>query len=169
MRSALFRLAYRFKRHNVLNYYDEFTKSQWYEYEDLVNKANSQLRKIINFAYEYVPYYKSLFDSLGISPKDVISIKDLQYIPILTKDIIKKSFESFIPKNINFLKFINDSTGVPLKYRMSLEDYERGIALLYRGWGYAGYELGDKVAVMAGSSLIPKFKTDFIKKRLIFS
>jgi len=169
MSQILFRGAYRFKRPNVLVYYDTFMKRQWLKYEELIKEANGQLRKIIDYAYSYVPYYKNLFNDLNISPKDINSIEDLQKLPILTKDIIKNNFESFTPENISSLKFINDSTGgstgVPLKYRMSLEDYERGIALLYRGWSYAGYKLGDKVAVIAGSSLIPNIKVDF-KKRI---
>jgi phenylacetate-CoA ligase len=134
----------------------------------LVKEANKQLKNIINYAYNYVPYYTKLFDGLGISPKDINSIEELQKLPILTKEVIKKNFEDFIPKNINSLRFINDSTGgstgIPLKYRMSLEDYERGPALLYRGWSTACYKLGDKVAVIAGSSLIPNVKTDFTFK-----
>ncbi|MEM3438047.1 MAG: hypothetical protein QXP55_05945, partial [Nitrososphaerales archaeon] len=51
------------------------------------------------------------------------------------------------------------------KYRLSTEDYERGIALLYRGWSYAGYELGDKVSIIGGTSLVPDLKFSF-KRRL---
>jgi phenylacetate-CoA ligase len=47
---------------------------------------------------------------------------------------------------------------------MSLEDYERGIALLYRGWSMAGYRLGDKLAILGGTSLIPDSKTDIEKR-----
>ena len=172
MHHLLFKLAYKFKRPNVLTYYDEFMKSQWFKYEELVKEANKQLKNIVSYAYNYVPYYTKLFDTLKISPEDINSTEDLQKLPILTKDIIRKNSEDFVPKNIKALKFVNSSTsgstGAPLKYRMSFEDYERGTALLYRGWSYAGYKLGDKVAVIAGSSLIPNVKADFTRKMFDF-
>ena len=45
------------------------------------------------------------------------------------------------------------STGTPMKYLVSQRDRMLGGALLYRGWGYAGYELGDRMVFLAGMSL----------------
>ena len=39
------------------------------------------------------------------------------------------------------------------QYRLSKHDRFLGGALLYRGWGYGGYNLGDKTVFLAGSSL----------------
>ncbi len=160
---------YILKRLHVLKYYEDFQETQWLSYSILKNQQEMQLRKLVHFAYQNVPYYTKLFDKLKLKPSDINTIKDLENLPVLTKEIIKKNWEDFIPINLNKYGYINNSTGGstgnPLKYRMSLEDYERGIALLYRGWGYAGYKLGNKVAVIAGSSLIPitssKIKREF--------
>jgi len=40
-----------------------------------------------------------------------------------------------------------------MQYRLSKHDRFLGGALLYRGWGYGGFELGDKMVLLAGSSL----------------
>lgn len=40
-----------------------------------------------------------------------------------------------------------------MQYRLSKHDRFLGGALLYRGWGYGGYELGDRMVFLAGSSL----------------
>lgn len=164
----LFALGYLLKRPRVIRYYNEFLKTQFLSYEDLKAMQEEQLRKMIHFACENVPYYTKLFEELRLKPGDINTIKDLEKLPILTKAIIKKNWQDFIPRNIGKLRYINGSTGgstgAPLKYRMSLEDYERGVALLYRGWGYAGYKLGDKMAVIAGSSLIPTTKSETKKK-----
>jgi phenylacetate-CoA ligase len=40
-----------------------------------------------------------------------------------------------------------------MKYRLSSHDRFLGGALLYRGWGFGGYDLGDKMVFLAGSSL----------------
>mgnify|MGYP001124259844 CR=1 FL=1 len=126
------------------------------------------MRELIKFANENVLYYTKLFNQLGIEPSNIIAIKDLEKLPILTKQTIKENWQDFIPKNINKLKYVSGSTGgstgEPLKYRMSADDYERGSALLYRGLGYGGYNLGNKVAIIAGSSLIPTAKSETKKK-----
>ncbi|MEA2015262.1 MAG: phenylacetate--CoA ligase family protein, partial [Actinomycetota bacterium] len=168
MHRNLFTLGYLLKRPEVIRYYNEFLRTQFLSYEDLKAMQEEQLKKIIHFAYENVPYYTKLFEKLGLKPNDINVIKDLERLPILTKMIIKKNWQDFIPRNIGKYRYVNGSTGgstgEPLKYRMSLEDYERGTALLYRGFGYAGYKLGDKVAVIAGSSLIPTTRSETKKK-----
>ena len=164
----IFRLAYRMKRPRVLRYYDEFQKTQWLPFEELQERQIEQLRKLITYVYKNIPYYTRVFNELGLKPSGISSIQDLEKLPILTKQTIKQNWQDFLPRTSKGLQYINSSTGgstgEPLKYRMSVEDYERGVALLYRGWGYAGYKLGDKVAIIAGSSLIPTTRSEFYKK-----
>ena len=164
----IFKTSYFLRRPNVICYYDNLQKTQWQSLEWLKSQQEKQLRKLISFAYKNVPYYIKLFNQLGIKPQDISVIKDLEKLPILTKQSIKQKWQDFIPANLNKLKYLNGSTGgstgVPLKYRMSAEDYERGSALLYRGLGYGGYKLGDKLAVIGGSSLMPTTKSELRKK-----
>ncbi len=164
----LFIVGYNIKRPDVLRSYSNLTKDQWLPFENKKKKQEEQLSKLIQFSYNNVPYYNKMFDKLKIKVNDIKTIEDLNKLPILTKKIIKSNWQDFIPKNINAMKYINGSTGGStgntLQYRMSRKDYEIGISLLYRGWGYAGYKLGDKVAVIAGSSLIPNIKSESRKK-----
>lgn len=166
--NAIFWLGYKLKRPGVLSYYEIFKKSQWLPFEVLQEKQVKQLRRLITYAYHNVPYYIRLFDDIELKPDDITSIRDLDKLPILTKQIIRSNWQEFIPPNITQMKYVNSSTGgstgEPLKYRMSIEDYERGVALLYRGWSYGGYKLGDKIAVIAGTSLIPKAGSAIRKK-----
>jgi len=160
LHKAIFKLGYSLKRPNVLKYYNDYKDNSWRPFEELKAQQDMALRDLVDFAYRNVPYYTKLFRKLRLKPNDIKSTNDLQKLPILSKHIIKENWQDFLPANIDKIKFVNSSTGgstgEPLKYRMSLEDYERGIALRYRGWGYGGYKLGDKVAIIAGSSLIPR-------------
>lgn len=164
----IFKTGYLLKRSNVIRYYNNFQETQWQSFDWLIAQQEKQLRKLVNFVYKNVPYYTNLFNQISVRPSSIATIKDLEKLPILTKQIIKHNWEEFIPINIDKLKYkigsTGGSTGEPLKYRMSIEDYEKGVTLLYRGWGYAGYKLGDKVAVIAGSSLIPDAKSNLKKK-----
>lgn len=132
-------------------------KNQWRSYDDLKHDQEKQLRHLIEFSYGNVPYYRNLFNSLVLSPKDIQTIEDLEKLPILTKDIIKTHWEEFKPANLSSMKYHNQatggSTGTPMQYRLFKHDRFLGGAILYRGWGYGGYNLGDKTIFLAGSSL----------------
>jgi phenylacetate-CoA ligase len=159
LNDLFFRIGYRLIRPEVIRCYDEFQKTQWQDFESLRHHQEIKLRQMINYASKHVPYYTKLLNRLSIKPKDITTVKDLQRLPILTKKVIKDNWGDFIPDNQNNTKyedgFTSGSTGTPLNYRMSVYDFERGIGLLYRGWGYAGYRLGDKVATIGGSSIVP--------------
>ena len=47
---------------------------------------NTKLRKIVEFAYNNVLYYRTLFKKTNITPKDIITVEDLAKIPITTQD-----------------------------------------------------------------------------------
>jgi len=153
----LFKLGYFIKRPQVLKSYHSILSNESKGLEFIFDQQNAQLRRLICYSVENVPYYSKLFNRLNLTSEDIKCSKDLEKLPILTKEDIKKSPSSFISKKLEkyVLGSTGGSTGVPLKYRMSEECYSRGVALLYRGWGFAGYRLGEKVSTIAGASLLP--------------
>jgi len=157
IRKGFFILAHQCGDTSFYPIYKKMVKNQWRPYDELKHDQEKQLRHLIEFSYENVPYYRNLFNSLALSPKDIQTIENLEKLPILTKDIIKKHWEEFKPANLSSMKYHNQatggSTGTPLQYRLSKHDRFLGGALLYRGWGYGGYNMGDKTVFLAGSSL----------------
>lgn len=137
-------------------------------YEVLKRNQEAELHDLIAFVYHNVPYYHNLFKQLDLKPEDIQTAEDLQKLPILTKRIIRANQTEFIPRNPAKYKYIEGitggSTGPSLHYRLSVDDEILSIAMFYANWGYAGYELGDKVAILAGSQLLPSTKSDLIKK-----
>lgn len=154
---GLFILAHQCGDTSFYPVYKKLVSNQRKSYDELKREQEKQLRHLIEFSYENVPYYRNLFKSLGLLPRDIQTIEDLEKLPILTKDIIKKHWEEFKPANLSSMKYYNratgGSTGTPMHYRLSKHDRFLSGALLYRGWGYGGYELGDKMVFLAGSSL----------------
>ncbi len=51
-----------------------------------------RLKKVVKKAYENVPYYKELFDSAGITPQDIQTLKDIEKIPFTTKTEMRKTY-----------------------------------------------------------------------------
>ena len=164
----LFILAHQIGDRKFYPTYKKLIQNQWKSYEELKEEQEKQLKVMINFAYKNVPYYHKLFNDLKLSPEDVKKVDDLEKLPILTKDIIKQNWEDFKPVNLNKMRYYNDatggSTGTPFKYRLYKFDRFLGGAMLYKGWGYGGYELGDKMVFLAGASLDIGTKSYFAKR-----
>lgn len=164
---ALFILAYEAGEIRYHPTYKKSMKNQFRHYDKLKGDQEKQLKAMIDFCYENVPYYRNLFDGLKLLPKDIRKIEDLEKLPILTKDIMKQNWEDFKPVNLNTLRYhdraTGGSTGTPFKFRLSKFDRFLGHANLHRGWGYGEYELGDKMVFLAGSSLGVGTKSNFIK------
>lgn len=143
-----------------LNFYPTYVKlvrDQWRTYEELREKQERILQNLILYSYRNVPYYHKLFKNLKLDPYDIKKIDDLERLPMLTKEIIKNNWNDFKPAHLKRIKYYDDvtggTTGNPFKFRIFKFDRVLSGALLYRGWSYGGYELGDKMVFLAGSSL----------------
>jgi len=156
-RRGLFILAHQCGDTSFYPAYKKLVRNQWKPYAELKRDQEKQLRHLIEFSYENIPYYRNLFKNLGLLPRDIRTVEDLEKLPILTKNIIKEHWEEFKPANLSSMKYYSratgGSTGTPFHYRLSKRDRFLSAALLYRGWGYGGYHLGDKMVFLAGSSL----------------
>ena len=172
LHKSLFILAHTLKYRDFMECYKFVKKNECESYENLKIYQEEKLQRLIRFSYDKVPYYHKLFKSLNLKPEDIRSIEDLQKLPILTKEIIQSDQKDFIPHNLKEQKYANrstaGSTGHPLQYRNSNDDKSLGFAILYANWGYAGYKLGDKVAVIAGSSLTPSTGSKLIDNMKAF-
>jgi phenylacetate-CoA ligase len=157
LNKKLFILAHQVGDRKFHSLYRSLLQSQWKPYYDQKELQEIKLRDMINFAYETVPYYHKLFNQLKLEPSDIKTVKDLEKLPILTKDIIKKNWEDFKPINLDSMKYsvfpTGGSTGAPFRFRLLRFDRFLSAAMLYRGWGYGGYELGDRMVLMGGASL----------------
>jgi phenylacetate-CoA ligase len=150
--------------------YRLFQKTQWLSLEELKTRQERHLVNLVNHCYEKVPYYHKLFNRIGLSPADIKTIGDLEKLPILNKRVIKSNWEDFMPVNLAGISYLNratsGSTGTPFKYRVSKCDWEHSHALIFRDRGYAGYQLGDKIAALGCQ--IPLTKSPLLKKFMDF-
>lgn len=65
--------------------YRSLQRSQWFNREAIRSIQEHKLKHLIRHAYQYVPYYRKLFDDIGLKPIDISSLDDLSKIPITTK------------------------------------------------------------------------------------
>lgn len=157
LRRKLFILAHQVGDRNFHPTYKKLSECQWRKYGELKKEQEKQMRILINFVYGNIPYYNKLFKDLNLHPGDIKNIEDLQKLPVINKSVIKENWDDFKPINLDEMKYYNratgGTTGTPLRYRLSKYDRFLHGALMYRGWGYGGYELGDKMVFLGGASL----------------
>jgi len=100
--------------------YKFLKKSQWWSREQLDSYQFQELSRLLHHAYENVPYYTRIFDNLNLKPKDIKSLKDLQKLPFLTKEIIRENIKDLKATNYPGPKFeytrTGGSTGYPLRF-----------------------------------------------------
>ena len=138
----------------MINYFRAFCylygmmKRAYWNRDRLIEYQNKRLRKIIKYAYDYVPFYHRKFRKLGIKPVDVKTEKDLNKLPILRKDEIRKNLDEMISKEftVGDLKMLSTSgsTGQPLFLYMSDREDEFRKAKHLRANISCGQKLRDR-------------------------
>ena len=138
-------------------------KSQWWSESDLIEYQNEKLRKLIQHAYKNVPFYYELFSDLKLKPEDIQTKKDLQKLPIISKEDLKRNCKKHIAKNVKKKDLIylssSGSTGEPFQFykTKNAESFLKAAAI--RSWFWMGYRLGDKyvkISMNERSSLVKK-------------
>ena len=140
---------------NYIFYLRLLEKTQWWSTNKLEDYQREKLNRLLNHAYENVPYYHRIFRKYGIKPHDVKTGDELRKLPILTKDIIRNNSDDLIANNYPRNKLIptwtGGSTGEPMTFFIDNKWAASNIATAYREWSWAGYELGDKIAYLWAS------------------
>ncbi len=135
-------------KRNIYQHFNQLEKSQWWSREHIDAYQNEKLNKLIEHAYQNVPYYKELFKKTKLHPNDIKSKDDLFKIPILTKKDIHNNFpDTLRAMNINqkqyFQRQSSGSTGQQTRYFITHLAYGFNIACVMRAWHWMGYKWGD--------------------------
>jgi len=76
-------------------------KSEHLNTRDLVELRTRELRRIVKYAYENVPYYRYTFKKHRVNPDDIRSINDIKKLPVLTKEEVRLHSKSLISSEFN--------------------------------------------------------------------
>ncbi len=155
---AIFNLAHEMQRPGFVLLYQHLMRHQWKSRKELVHEQTKKLRNMIQFCYDYIPYYRKKFKMINLHPGDIKEISDLKKIPTINKKEIISNKENFYPRGLQIrfdTRTTGGTTGTPLSFRVSQRVRFLSTALRYRSWSAGGYHLGDRILFFAGSSLIP--------------
>lgn len=136
----------------------ELKKSEWFKKDQIETFQLYELKKLVNYCYDNVPYYTELFDTIALKPSEIQSIQDLSKIPVLTKDIVRENVDKL--KSTNFKGDIvqshtSGSTGKALQFDFSKEAIQYRWALWFRHKARFGVTPTDCYATFTGQVAVP--------------
>jgi len=146
--------------------YNFLQESQWWSREKLEEYQMQQLSKLLQHAYENVPYYRKVFDERSLKPRDIQDFSDLRKLPYLTKAIIQENLPELVARNYpkSKLQYVTTggSTGIPLGFY-----HERGVstakewAFMLTQWNRVGFKMGSRCVVLRGNVVSSASKGKF--------
>ncbi|UCD96260.1 MAG: phenylacetate--CoA ligase family protein [Candidatus Bathyarchaeota archaeon] len=84
----------------------------------LLEYQNQRLRRVLRYAYDYVPFYRRKFKESGVHPNDVKTRLDLNQLPIIRKNEIRANAGDMISRAVDRTRLLSlstsGSTGEPL-------------------------------------------------------
>ena len=134
----------------------------------------NELKKILIYANDTVPYYSKLFKQVGFCPKEMKSTEEMSVIPFLTKEIIRENFDDLIStKKVpggHYVATTGGSTGEPLKVLLDYNCVFKENAFVNHYRSKLGYKTSDKLATFRGVEFGDKlWKFNPMQNELIFS
>lgn len=79
-------------KYDCSKYYEEMYKTKYYSKEKIREIQNEKFIKMLNYAYDNVPMYRTKYDEAGVSIKSIKTIDDITKLPILEKEEIIKNY-----------------------------------------------------------------------------
>jgi phenylacetate-CoA ligase len=117
----------------------------------------SRLKKAVERAYERVPYYKKVFDEIGLKPEHIKTLADLRLIPFTTKDVLREyyPYEFFaVPlKDVVRVHASSGTTGRPTVVGYTRHDLDVWTDCVARIISQAGVTNEDIVQISFGYGL----------------
>ena len=158
-----FKILDYFSNSNICKWIESFKDSEKWDSDQINNYQNIQLKRLLNHAFNNTQYYLNY----DIDIRE-IDLNDLSLLPIIRRQDIVNNLKSMKSSNIKkyspMLRSTGGTTGVPLKYFSDKNSWGLGWALKYRDWSYGNYKIGNKMAFLAGASLIPNQGVDIKRK-----
>jgi phenylacetate-CoA ligase len=163
-------------------FYDDLMRLKYTERmakEEITAVQEGLLRNIISHSYRTVPSYHGLMKSKGLTPSDIARTSDLSKLPIITKEDMRASPESYRSSESD--KYspgkakTSGSTGKPFEFILDQRNREMEYAAVWRHLSWSGIEnldcriasfRGDFVSGIDSGRL---WRLEFSSKELVFN
>lgn len=153
--SLLFPLHERLKGHSTVAVRRGLEESQWWSAERLRELQLRRLQALLRHAQAEVPYYRRMFEELGLDSTDFQDLDDLCKLPFLDKPLIRTHQEELKSAQARGLARFNTggSSGEPLIFFIGKERVSHDVAAKWRATRWWDVDIGDPEMVVWGSPI----------------
>ena len=120
------------QRTGIRDYFNFYKQTLTWSRKQIENYQGKKLRELVLYAQKHVPHYREAFQKAGISADQITGIKELEKLPILTREHLRDNFEKLSSDQKDSLKFTKSSssgtTGTPIHYLHDREGNSSGKA-----------------------------------------
>jgi phenylacetate-CoA ligase len=141
------------KRRNTHRYLAEYERCQWLPPAELEALRLAKLNTLLAFCWESVPFLARHWRAHGLDARPLDSVADLERYPTMDKRVMSENFDEMRGRHFQgkrLTKTTGGSTGDPLRFEYSEESYARRTAVMWRGYRWAGADLGRRTAYVWG-------------------
>ncbi|MEP3560945.1 MAG: hypothetical protein ABJM19_10720 [Marinobacter sp.] len=137
----------------------QLEKQQWWTQDKLNHLQLNRLNALLTYAEKHSPYYRDLFKQHGVKAADIKTLKDIERIPVTTKQAIRNGGDRFISDEFVRTQLVSaktgGSTGVSLNlyFDESCQEKRNAAQLMADRW--SGWDLGMKRASVWGNPPVP--------------
>lgn len=157
------------RRRHTLRYLAEYERSQWLSADEIAALQWRKLKALIEHCWREVPYYRHSWTALGATPADIRTLDDYARLPVLTKADIRTHFGDLVAASHRdrlLMKATGGSTGEPLRFAYTRESNERRVAIMWRGYRWAGARMGRRSLYLWGGAVGEPSRTQQLKDSL---
>ena len=133
----------------------ELERTQWLSEDELRALQLAKIQRLVQHAYEHVPFYRERYQRAGIHPQDIKSLEDFQALPFLTREDVKNNLEALVADNFPRHKLdrseTGGSTGEPIQFFVEGSFWWWNAANIFRMRGWHGVREGEKNAWFWGA------------------
>jgi len=143
---------------NIINELSFLRKSQYWDEDRIYEYQLKKLRGLISYSKKNVPYYDDLFKKIKITKNDIKTLNDINKIPILTKEIMRKNGNKLLSRNYKKYKLkkgkTGGTTGVPVLVYKDTANRSFTWASYYRWYDWMGIHYSDKILTFWGANTV---------------
>lgn len=132
----------------------ECEKRQWWPRAQLERYQLEQLNRLLDHCWRNVPFLSERWRDRGLAPGPLGHVRELSRFPVTEKADIRAHYSRMVARGWEgrvFRKATGGSTGEPMVFGLTQENYAARNAIMWRGYDWAGAGPGVRTAYVWGT------------------
>lgn len=127
---------------------EEFRSTETLSEDELATLRLTRLQRLLEHSYANVPYYRSLFESIGAEPGDIRSFDEYAQLPTIDKSTLRERASELVaathPVSDLTEVWTSGSTATPVMLYYDAAYFDHGWAALMRNMEWTGFTHGER-------------------------